>query len=211
MEDDPFFTMTGDSAAAYRYLMGQAPASAPRVAPPQPPLMSGMRTFDFTGVPENTGGYSMANPPPAGLVAAATGLAVPGLPRYQRDPVTGQLIRMPDPGTGLPAALVPASQWGGGDMSGGAGGYRSGGALLEGPGDGVSDSISGTIDGDRPVRVATGEFIFDARTVSEIGNGDTKAGAKKLYAVMDAIHQRRKSAKRGEPSGADGELRKLLA
>jgi hypothetical protein len=52
--------------------------------------------------------------------------------------------------------------------------------------------------------------VFDARTVSEIGNGDTRAGAKKLYAVMDAIHKHRANADRGKPSGADKELRALM-
>ena len=117
------------------------------------------------------------------------------------------------PLTGL-AAIYAANPWmHGGDSSAGPGemGYARGGRLLQGDGDGVSDSIPGSIEGKQPVRVATGEFIFDARTVSEIGNGDTKAGAKKLYAVMDAVHKRRKQAQRGEPSGADRELRKLLA
>jgi hypothetical protein len=62
-----------------------------------------------------------------------------------------------------------------------------------------------------PARLATGEFVFDARTVSEIGNGDTKSGAKKLYAVMDAIHRKRARAERGKPSGADRHLRELMA
>ena len=206
VEDDPFFTMTGDAAGAFRYLMGQGPATeAPPPATTTRPARTptGMYTFNFTDVPEDPNGYSMANPPPA----------LEG----RRGPVVGWASRIPPLSTaGLPAALPPGALVDSGytmHETAAQGGLmrRSGGALLEGPGDGVSDSISGTIDGDRPVRVATGEFIFDARTVSEIGNGDTKAGAKKLYAVMDAIHQRRKSAKRGEPSGADGELRKLLA
>lgn len=63
--------------------------------------------------------------------------------------------------------------------------------LLEGPGDGVSDSIPAQLDTGEPARLATGEFVIPARIVSELGNGDTKAGAKQLYAMMDRIQQSR--------------------
>ena len=59
--------------------------------------------------------------------------------------------------------------------------------LLKGPGDGVSDSIPAQLDTGEPARLATGEFVVPARIVSELGNGDTDAGAKKLYAMMDRI------------------------
>ena len=86
---------------------------------------------------------------------------------------------------------------GGGMMSGGIsalGGYSDGGRLLRGPGDGVSDSIPATIGGKRPARLADGEFVIPARIVSEIGNGSTEAGAKKLYAMMDRIQGARKKS-----------------
>lgn len=79
----------------------------------------------------------------------------------------------------------------------------AGGRFLNGPGDGVSDSIPATIGGQQPARLADGEFVIDARTVSEIGNGSSKAGAQKLYAMMDRVHKARKKAKRGEASNAD--------
>jgi hypothetical protein len=65
------------------------------------------------------------------------------------------------------------------------GGYSDGGRLLRGPGDGVSDSIPATIGNKRPARLADGEFVVPARIVSELGNGSTEAGARKLYAMMD--------------------------
>ena len=82
-----------------------------------------------------------------------------------------------------------------------------GGRFLRGPGDGVSDSIEArfTRSGE-PARLADGEFVIDARTVSELGNGSSEAGARKLYAMMDRVHKMRKKAKRGEPSGADKHL-----
>jgi len=77
------------------------------------------------------------------------------------------------------------------------------GRFLRGPGDGTSDSIPATIGGTQPARLADGEFVIDARTVSEIGNGSSKAGAKKLYAMMERVHKARKGAKRGQNSNAD--------
>ena len=72
------------------------------------------------------------------------------------------------------------------------GGYSDGGRLLKGPGDGVSDSIPATIGAKgQPARLADGEFVVPARIVSELGNGSTDAGAKKLYAMMDRVQRAR--------------------
>jgi len=74
------------------------------------------------------------------------------------------------------------------------GGYSDGGRLLRGPGDGVSDSIPATIGDKRPARLADGEFVVPARIVSELGNGSTEAGARKLYAMMDRVQAVRKGS-----------------
>ena len=72
------------------------------------------------------------------------------------------------------------------------GDYSDGGRLLKGPGDGVSDSIPASIGGRQPARLADGEFVVPARIVSEIGNGSTEAGARKLYAMMDRVQNARR-------------------
>jgi hypothetical protein len=71
------------------------------------------------------------------------------------------------------------------------GGYSDGGRLLRGPGDGVSDSIPATIGHKQPARLADGEFVVPARIVSELGNGSTEAGARKLYSMLDRIQHAR--------------------
>jgi hypothetical protein len=71
------------------------------------------------------------------------------------------------------------------------GGYSDGGRLLRGPGDGVSDSIPATIGHKQPARLADGEFVVPARIVSELGNGSTEAGARKLYAMLDRVQSAR--------------------
>jgi hypothetical protein len=86
-----------------------------------------------------------------------------------------------------PAAVVEAAQ--GGLM--GLGSYSDGGRLLKGPGDGVSDDIPAMIGDKQPARLADGEFVIPARIVSELGNGSTEAGARKLYAMMDRVQKAR--------------------
>jgi hypothetical protein len=72
------------------------------------------------------------------------------------------------------------------------GSYSDGGRMLKGPGDGVSDDIPAVIGNKQPARLADGEFVIPARIVSELGNGSTDAGAKRLYAMMDRIQAGRK-------------------
>jgi len=91
--------------------------------------------------------------------------------------------------TGLASGGMPSYALGG---LGTLGGYSDGGRLLKGPGDGVSDSIPATIGRkQQPARLADGEFVVPARIVSELGNGSTDAGAKKLYAMMDRVQRAR--------------------
>lgn len=181
------------------------PSAASSVAPPAAPTRGVMPQIIIDPV---TGDPVLADQYVAPENRAPTGLAA----IYAANPWMRGMDASAGPGSfgGSMGGPAGAGEVGFG-MGAGEMAYARGGRLLQGDGDGVSDSIPGSIEGKQPVRVATGEFIFDARTVSEIGNGDTKAGAKKLYAVMDAVHKRRKQAQRGEPSGADRELRKLLA
>ena len=110
-----------------------------------------------------------------------------------------------------PTSYTPRAA-GGGMMYGGGGisdlgGYSDGGRLLKGPGDGVSDSIPATIGKKQPARLATGEFVVPARIVSELGNGSTDAGAKRLYDMMDRVQKARRKTKN---IAADTKARKYL-
>jgi hypothetical protein len=103
--------------------------------------------------------------------------------------LTGQRQEAKD----IAAQQVPVAKAAGGGISA-LGGYSDGGRMLRGPGDGVSDSIPATIGGKQPARLADGEFVIPARIVSEIGNGSSEAGARKLYAMMDRIQKARKKS-----------------
>jgi hypothetical protein len=101
---------------------------------------------------------------------------------------------VPTPYKAATGGVVAFNQGGLGTL----GGYSDGGRLLRGPGDGVSDSIPAMIGDRQPARLADGEFVVPARIVSEIGNGSTEAGARKLYAMMDRVQKaRRKTVGRG--------------
>lgn len=80
---------------------------------------------------------------------------------------------------------------------GGMASYATGGnspknpRMLDGPGDGMSDSIPAMIGNKQPARLADGEFVIPADIVSHLGNGSSKAGSKQLYAMMDRIRKAR--------------------
>lgn len=84
---------------------------------------------------------------------------------------------------------------------------RMGGKPVQGPGDGVSDSVPASIGGKQAARVARDEVIFPPQAVNRMGGGSNKRGADKLYAMMERAHKARKQADRGE----DTKLRRGLA
>lgn len=90
------------------------------------------------------------------------------------------------------------------------GGYSDGGQLTRGPGDGVSDDIPATIAGKQPARLADGEFVVPARAVSELGNGSTNAGAKRLYDMVDRIQNKRKKSMGKKNIAVDSRARAAL-
>ena len=84
---------------------------------------------------------------------------------------------------------------------------RLGGRPVQGPGDGVSDSVPARIGGRQEARVARDEVIFSREAVRRIGGGSAKRGTQKLYALMEKAHKARKRAGRG----TDTKLRRGLA
>jgi len=90
------------------------------------------------------------------------------------------------------------------------GSYSDGGRLLRGPGDGVSDDIPATIGEKQPARLADGEFVVPARIVSELGNGSTEAGARKLYAMMDRVQKSRSKTTGKDKVAANSRADKYL-
>jgi hypothetical protein len=131
------------------------------------------------------------------------GAVIPGLTATQRQTPYAQQQRAPGyrPGQGgvnyfEQTQFAPRMAAGGGIAG-----------LLQGPGDGVSDSIPAVIDGGmagggQPAQVARGEYIMDARTVAALGNGSTDAGAERLDKMRENILRDDKKTGVGEDSKA---------
>lgn len=65
------------------------------------------------------------------------------------------------------------------------------GRYLNGPTDGMEDKIPATISGKQPARLSHGEFVVPADVVSHLGNGNSNAGAQRLYDMMDRVRKAR--------------------
>jgi hypothetical protein len=143
--------------------------------------------------------FYAANPiaAPAGAGALASALGDTKRDKEEEEEYSSQLDRFtysPDTYTpyraasgGLMDTAVARRLMSGGQL----GSYSDGGQALQGPGDGMSDSIPGVIGGAQPARLADGEFVVPADVVSGIGNGSTDAGSRQLYAMMDKIREAR--------------------
>jgi len=127
-------------------------------------------------------------------------------PMMQRPEATNVLAPSVDAGVGTYTGEAKLAAGGISHL----GDYSDGGRLLKGPGDGVSDSIPASIGNRQPARLADGEFVVPARIVSEIGNGSTEAGARKLYAMMDRVQKARRATVGKDQVARNTKAEKLL-
>jgi hypothetical protein len=80
----------------------------------------------------------------------------------------------------------------GGAAQGGLVGLAQGGATgyyLGGKTDGMADKIPATIANKQPAKLSHGEFVVSADVVSALGSGNSEAGAKVLYDMMDRVRK----------------------
>ena len=92
-------------------------------------------------------------------------------------------------GAGLPQIPTSLTAQGGIPMA--EGGLADAGRYLQGETDGMADKIPSSIDGEQPAALSHGEFVIPADVVSHLGNGNSDAGAQKLYEMMSRIRQAR--------------------
>jgi hypothetical protein len=100
-----------------------------------------------------------------------------------------QQRQAPTSGAGLPQIPTQLNAQGGIPMA--SGGLADAGRYLQGKTDGMADEIETSIDGEQPALLSHGEFVIPADVVSHLGNGNSEAGAEKLYAMMDRIREAR--------------------
>jgi len=194
---DTTFTPTGETMAAERLSPVNVPVRtttpvAPetqeqRIAKAQgiinslpPEVVEQLLSSLFSGMGiSNSGTTTAGSKPPSNptpidpntilgpLVGPVTPEQMMGNP-YANDPRPGAT-------TLAQGGAVPASR-----------GYYLGGAT-----DGMADQIPATINGTQQAALSDGEFVVPADVVSHLGNGNSDAGAKQLYSMMDRVRQAR--------------------
>ena len=78
-----------------------------------------------------------------------------------------------------------------GYAKGGIATLNTGGMYLGGATDGMADKIPANIGGTQEAALSDGEFVLPADVVSHLGNGNSEAGAKVLYSMMERIRKAR--------------------
>ena len=68
---------------------------------------------------------------------------------------------------------------------------HGGNNYLQGGTDGMADKLNTTIDDKQAAKLSHGEFVIPADVVSHLGNGNSDAGAQKLYDMMARIRKAR--------------------
>lgn len=199
------FAGYGDDEVRNNYSYDPTTKTYAKLAPVIPPaaIAATLNALEAGGY---GGGEMSAGPGLAGLSAAAQGetygdAAIGAFDAASADAAAGAAGAAAGAAAGSGLGYGAGGYDGGGEGTGGyyakgggishLGDYSDGGRLLRGPGDGVSDSIPAMIGRKQPARLADGEFVVPARIVSELGNGSTEAGARKLYAMMDRVQKAR--------------------
>ena len=181
---------TGD-LSSLNYGAAAAPAAAPAVSAAQPDAtaapvyygqgVSGSDIVNFVnanmGDPATIASAMQQYGLSANDVAAATG--------YSPQQVSDYIATASSGDSGVNAA------------SGGIMGLAAGGSTsrqpryLQGSTDGMADEINTSIDDKEPAKLSHGEFVIPADVVSHLGNGNSDAGANKLYDMMSKIRKAR--------------------
>jgi hypothetical protein len=123
--------------------------------------------------------------PPMGGLGQQMPQQMPQMPQMPPQQMPQQMPQQPmQKPPGLRSGGLPA--WSNVPLTQGRLNFRQG-AAVHGAGDGQSDDI--------PAMLADGEYVIDADTVAQIGNGSTKAGA----AALDKFRENIRSHKRAAP------------
>ena len=110
-----------------------------------------------------------------------------------RNTKTGESYMTPSGGYTPPSADWVVDN---GNMYAGGIAQLNSGAYLNGASDGMADRIPATIEGSQEARLSDGEFVIPADVVGGLGNGNSSAGAKTLYNMMDRVRMARTGTKK---------------
>jgi hypothetical protein len=178
---DPKFAKQGD-AAALTAAQNAAAAQTAGILAAAPKYTAPVNTYDTTmkmpwNPPATTTGAT------TGTTTGATGTTAPvGLAAI---PTQEQLMN-PNYKIGMASGGIASARY------------------LKGGTDGMADKIPANIDGEQPAALSHGEFVIPADVVSHLGNGNSEAGADKLYQMMSRIRKARTgNEKQGKKINAD--------
>jgi hypothetical protein len=141
--------------------------------------------------PENVGAATDTANRQAGIIAANTPVAARQVNPYEGKFKTpyeniGNVSTVSNPASGV-ASLLPVPKAETRMASGGIAQPR----YLQGHTDGMADKIPSSIDGKQKAALSHGEFVIPADVVSHLGNGNSDAGANKLYEMMSRVRKAR--------------------
>lgn len=155
----------------------------------------------FVPAGQSAGAHEAASTQAAGLKSLQPNFQPEANPYIGKMPVTwnpapAQAPQAAQPTQPVAALEIPSAQQainqGGIQMAhGGLAHLAAGGRYLDGATDGMADEINTTIDGEQPAKLSHGEFVIPADVVSHLGNGNSDAGAKKLYEMMARVRKAR--------------------
>ena len=160
---DPRFVKQGD-AASLTAATDIAKGQAAGLLAAAPTYTAPVNTYDTTmKTPWNP------EPVKTGATTGTTGAATAGLAAV---PTQEQLMN-PNFKIGMASGGIASARY------------------LQGGTDGMADRIPANIDGEQPAALSHGEFVIPADVVSHLGNGNSEAGADKLYQMMSRIRKAR--------------------
>ena len=111
-------------------------------------------------------------------------------------PTQGQRTTMLNSAQAAYPSQSPIRAAQGGLMNLAKGGSTGEPRFLAGGTDGMADKIPATIEGGRPAKLGHGEFVIPADVVGFLGSGNSEAGSKVLYDMMDRIRKNAHGSKK---------------
>lgn len=161
-----------------------------------------MRQYPYANPTQNPGWLQYNQAVGLRMPAPSEGYNFGGIPTEPQTPSP-----RPAPTTSTPTSTQPASPFGGFGSpaldpndsrysaaftyaDGGIVSLRRGG-YLDGVTDGKADAIPAIIDGRQPAALSDGEFVVPAEVTSALGNGNSNAGARVLYDMVNRIRKDR--------------------
>lgn len=128
---------------------------------------------------------------PAFMTTPATNPMAAAAPAEGEKPLAVPTATLPDWAQPKPKP-VPTGTEGINMAQGGLASFAKGGNnYLQGSTDGMADKLDTTIDNKQAAKLSHGEFVIPADVVSHLGNGNSEAGAERLYDMMAKIRKAR--------------------